>query len=110
MLNWPKTLALSELDKIRIEAAHDKALRSRLIANPVAVLEERGIDVPKGLNVKIVEDTTDCYTLTVPPFVGTDTTGSLAAKSGANPTWWCTTCTTTTPICAGSLASLTCIA
>ncbi len=110
MVNWPKTIALSELDKIRIEAAHDKVLRNKLVADPRAVLEERGIDVPNGLNVKIVEDTADSYTLTVPPFVGTDTTGSLAAKSSANPTFWCLTCTTTTPICAGSLASLTCIA
>jgi hypothetical protein len=36
--------------------------------------------------------------------------GSLQAQAGNNASWYCTTCTATTPICAGSLASLTCLA
>lgn len=110
MANWPKTIAISELDKIRIECAHDQDFRQKFIADPVGVLKARGIDIPDGLKVNVVEDTPQEYTITLPPFVGTNLAQNLAAKSSANPTWWCTTCTTTTPICAGSLASLTCIA
>ena len=110
MVNWPKTIALSEIDKIKIEAAHDKGLRDQLVANPAAVLKARGVEIPDGVSVKVVADATDSYTLTIPPFVGSDLSKGLAAMAAANPTWWCTTCTTTTPICIGSLASLTCIA
>lgn len=110
MANWPKTMAISELDKIRIECAHDKDIRRKMLADPAGVLKERGIDVPEGLAIRVIEDTPKEYTITLPPFVGTDMGKGLEAKSSANPTWWCTTCTTTTPICAGSLASLTCIA
>ena len=110
MINWPKTIALSEIDKIRIEAAHDKALRDQLVANAASVLKSRGVEIPDGLSVKVVADTADSYTLTIPPFVGSDLKQGLAAKAAANPTWWCTTCTATSPICIGSLASLTCIA
>lgn len=111
MVNWPKTIGLSEYDKLRIEAAHDMALRNRVVADPVSVLKERGIEVPSGLKVEVVQDTPEKYTVTLPPFVGSDVaTNSLSAKSANNASWYCTTCTTTTPICIGSLASLTCIA
>lgn len=110
MVNWPKTIAISDLDKLRIECAHDQALRNRMIADPNAVLAERGIEVPPNLKVNIVADSPDSYTLTLPPYVGSDLASDLSTKSSANPTWWCTTCTTTSPICIGSLASLTCIA
>ncbi len=109
-MNWPKTMAISELDKIKIECAHDQAFRQEFIKDPAAVLKARGIDIPEGLKIDVVEDTPDKYTITLPPFVGVDLAQNLSAKSNANPTWWCTTCTTTSPICAGSLASLTCIA
>lgn len=110
MVNWPKTIAISDLDKLRIECAHDQALRNRMIADPRSVLAERGIEVPANLKVNVVADTADNYTLTLPPFVGSNLAEGLASKSASSGTWYCTTCTTTTPICIGSLASLTCIA
>jgi len=111
IMEWPATLALSELDKLRLESAVDESLRQRLVQDPASVLRERGIDVPEGVQVKVVEDSLETHTIALPPFVGSNlSNASLQAQSAAaNPTWWCTTCTPTSPICAGSLASLTCV-
>jgi hypothetical protein len=109
-LDWPNTLALSGIDKLRLEAAVDQSLRSRLLSDPAAVLQERGIPVSAGVSVNVVEDTAETHTLTLPPFVGSDlSTSSLQATTASASTWECTTCTPTSPICAGSLASLTCL-
>ncbi len=109
-LNWPNTLSLSTLDKLRIESAVDQSLRDRLLKDPAAVLAENGITVPPGVKVNAVADTADTHTLTLPPFVGTDLSNkSLGSATAAASTWECTTCTPTSPICASSLASLTCV-
>jgi len=109
-MEWSKTIALSELDKLRLESAVDESLRNRLIQNPEAVLAERGIEVPEALSINIVEDTADSYNISLPPFVGTDlSTEAESPMGGSSGTWWCTTCTPTSPIAAGSLASLTCL-
>lgn len=105
----PGTIALSELDRVRLDTASDEALRKRFVADPTAVLKERGIDIPDGVNVSVVEDSLENHTITLPPFVGSDLSrDSLRAQAGEASTWECTTCTPTSPICAGSLASLTC--
>jgi hypothetical protein len=38
------------------DAWADAGLKKRLLENPTAVLKERGIDVPQGCQVKILED------------------------------------------------------
>lgn len=108
-INWPATLALSELDKLRLESAVDESLRSRLMENPAEVLQERGIDIPDGVDVRVVEDSENCHTITLPPFVGASMAEAQMNAAANNATWACTTCTATTPICAGSLASLICL-
>lgn len=107
-MNVPGTLALSELDKLRLESAVDESLRSRLKSDPATVLRERGIDVG-NVKVNVVEDTKDSHTITLPPFVGSDLSKESLRGESASTTWECTTCTPTSPICAGSLASLTCV-
>jgi hypothetical protein len=103
-------MILSDLDKLRLESAVDESLRQALVADPAAVLKERGIDVPEGVTVSVVEDGVDSYTLTLPAYVGSDlSSDALTASASSDGTWWCTTCTATSPICAGSLASLTCL-
>ncbi|WP_257388019.1 hypothetical protein [Tahibacter caeni] len=85
----------------------NQALRDRLLKDPAGVLAEHGIAVPAGIKVNTVADTADTHTLTLPPFVGTDLSNkSLDSATAAASTWECTTCTA---ICAGSLASLTCV-
>lgn len=109
-MNVPGTIALSDLDRLRLESASDEALRKRLVDDPASVLKERGIDVPNGVQVQVVEDSVETHTITLPPFVGSDLSrDSLRAQAGSATTWECTTCTPTSPICAGSLASLICV-
>ena len=108
-LDFPGTLSLSNLDKLRIDAAVDKSIRQRLTADPKGLLKERGIDVPKGVKVAVVEDTMNTYTITLPPFVGSDLSKQgLTPNVANNTTTACTTCIATSIICMGSIASLTC--
>ncbi|MBN9283466.1 MULTISPECIES: hypothetical protein [Flavobacterium] len=107
-MNWPKTIALSELDKLKIESATNGQLRKRLLSEPEVVFKERGIDVPAGVSLNVVEDTDKSHTFALLPFVGSDLSKAPLQKASNASTWECTTCTPTSPICAGSLASLTC--
>ena len=109
-MNFPGTLPLSELDKLRLESAVDESLRNRLLQDPASVLAERGIEVPEGVSVTAVSDSPNTHTIVLPPYVGSDLSSQSFAQGavGAS-TWECTTCTPTSPICFGSLASLTCV-
>ena len=104
------TVAISALDRLKLETAVNQELREKMKSDPVGTLKAHGIDVPDGVEVKIAEDDPKTHTLVLPPFVGTDTAKasvqSMAASAAS--TWECTTCTPTSPICFGSLASLTC--
>jgi Nitrile hydratase, alpha chain len=44
----------------------DEQLKQRLINDPVTVLRERGIHVPKSIEIKVVEDTDDVEHLVLP--------------------------------------------
>ena len=44
----------------------DAAFRKRLVAEPMIVLKEQGINVPPGVQVKVVEDTPTLCHLTLP--------------------------------------------
>ena len=108
---WGKTVPLSDLDKVRIECGIDADFRNKFMADPAGVLRSHGVDVPDGLNINVVEDTPSTYHVNIPPYRGNDLSSAslkAAAAPGKEGTTWCTTCTATTPICLGSLASLTC--
>ena len=45
---------------------NDDALKDRFLRDPKAVLAERGIDVPSGISVKVVENTDDLVYITIP--------------------------------------------
>ena len=107
---WGKTTPLSDLDKIRIECGIDEDFRNKFIADPAGVLKAHGIDVPDGLEVKVVQDTPTLYHINIPPFRGNNLSEESLKSASANSdgTTWCTTCTATTPFCMGSIASLTC--
>jgi hypothetical protein len=49
------------------QAATDAAFKKRLISDPKAVLKEKGLEVPQGVTVKIVENTDQLLHLTLPP-------------------------------------------
>ena len=44
----------------------DEALKARFMADPKAVLAEHGMDVPDGMDVKVVENADNCVHLTIP--------------------------------------------
>ena len=44
----------------------DEALKARFMAEPRVVLKEHGLDVPDGIDVKVVENADDCVHITLP--------------------------------------------
>ena len=44
----------------------DEALKARFMADPKAVLKEHGLDVPDGMDVKVVENADNCVHITMP--------------------------------------------
>ena len=44
----------------------DEALKARFMSDPKAVLKEHGLDVPDGIDVKVVENADDCVHITLP--------------------------------------------
>jgi hypothetical protein len=51
----------------------DDVLKARFLANPKAILAERGIETPAHLNVKVVENTDDTVYITLPASPAEDT-------------------------------------
>jgi len=45
----------------------DSNLRSRMLAEPARVLEEQGISVPSGAELRVVEDSADVCHVILPP-------------------------------------------
>ena len=45
----------------------DEKLKSRLLDNPAAVLRENGIEVPAGVEIRVVENTDKVHYLVLPP-------------------------------------------
>ena len=54
------------LAQLFAECWKDEALKARLMADPKAVLKEHGLDVPVGIDVKVVENADDCVHITLP--------------------------------------------
>ncbi|HEV3021174.1 MAG TPA: NHLP leader peptide family RiPP precursor [Pirellulales bacterium] len=48
------------------QAWSDDNLKQRLITDPAIVLQEHGIEVPDGVEFKVVEDTDQVYHLVLP--------------------------------------------
>ena len=44
----------------------DEALKARFMADPKAVLAEHGMNVPDGMDVKVVENADNCVHITMP--------------------------------------------
>jgi hypothetical protein len=44
----------------------DEALKARFMSDPKAVLAEHGMDVPDGMDVKVVENADNCVHITMP--------------------------------------------
>ena len=65
----------------------DGELKARLIADPISVLAEFGLNVPEGMDVKVVENTDNCIHITLPSNPSADAEISdeeLAAAAGGD--------------------------
>ena len=68
------------------KAWSDEELKQRLVDEPAAVLEEHGIEVPPGIQLRVVEDTDEVCHLVLPPspsgdLVDEDLTSSIGFDS-----------------------------
>lgn len=52
--------------KIITKAWADEDFKVRLIAEPVAVLKEEGIEVPEGITIKVIENTDNVTHVVIP--------------------------------------------
>ena len=55
-----------KLGQVVAKAWTDEAFKRRLLAEPGAVLREQGVDVPPGVEVRVVENTDAVVHLTLP--------------------------------------------
>ena len=55
------------LAEIVVACWKDDSLKARFMSDPKAVLSERGVEVPDGLDVKVVENTAEHVHITLPP-------------------------------------------
>ena len=53
----PGTGDRAAIGKIIARAWSDGGYKARLVSDPASVFEEAGLDVPEGLDVRVVEDT-----------------------------------------------------
>ena len=44
----------------------DEALKARFMSDPKSVLKDDGLEVPDGMDVKVVENADDCVHITLP--------------------------------------------
>ncbi len=44
----------------------DETLKARFMSDPKVVLKEHGLDVPDGIEVKVMENADDCVYITLP--------------------------------------------
>jgi hypothetical protein len=59
---------VKEWAKIVAQAWVDETFKQKLLAQPLTVLKEHGIDLPAGTNLKLVEGTeSNTITLVLPP-------------------------------------------
>ena len=54
------------LARLLVACWKDEEMKARFMADPKAVLKEHGLDVPDGMDVKVVANTDDCVHITLP--------------------------------------------
>ncbi len=74
----------AKIGELIMKASSDKELKARLLKDCASVFKESGISIPKGMTVKILEDTDTVYHFIIPPKPDNATnpagTGSTADK------------------------------
>ena len=75
---------IDQWGQIVAKAWQDDAFKKRLVSNPSAALKEEGLEVPSGVQIRIVENTDTLVYLTLParPLDGEISDDELAAVAG----------------------------
>ena len=55
-----------KMSKVIAKAWSDAGFKARLLANPAQTLQAEGIEIPDGVKVNIVENTTEQYYFVIP--------------------------------------------
>lgn len=55
-----------KMRQVIVKAWKDEAFKQRLLADPAAVLDGEGVEIPGGLDVRVVEDTDSRIHLVIP--------------------------------------------
>jgi len=66
----PDTETSRKVSQLVAQAAQDPNLKRRLLENPASVLQEHGIDIPAGCEVRVVRDPAAVPYLEVKPGAG----------------------------------------
>ena len=74
--NWKKW------SQLVAQAWADDKFKQRLLAEPVEVLKEHGMEVPAGLEVRVVENTDKVANLLLPPKPAGDVTQVTSSQLG----------------------------
>ncbi len=56
----------NRMSKVIAKAWKDPEFKKKLLADPKAAVKEMGIDIPKDVSVKVVEDTPQTLTIVLP--------------------------------------------
>ncbi len=82
-------------DRVISKATVDGEFRTRLIADPKAVIKaEIGVDVPSGFTIEVHEDTADTSHLILPPSANLgeadleQVAGGWSWSEGSGASWW----------------------
>jgi hypothetical protein len=57
----------AKIGELIMKASTDKELKAQLLKDGAAVFSENGISIPKGITLKILEDTSTLYHFIIPP-------------------------------------------
>ena len=81
------------IDKLIARAQGDEDFRAKLVSDPgSAVSEELGVEIPEGLNVRVIEEGADEVVLVLPAVASTEALSEeeLARAAGGS-NGWCPT-------------------
>jgi hypothetical protein len=85
-----------EYSRITAKAWHDPAFKARLVADPVAVLKEHGVEAA-GRKIRVVENTDDVFHFVLkkrPAHLSTEELDRVVGGQGACTVTECDTCAT----------------
>lgn len=57
-------------ESVIVPAVKSPDFRKKLLENPEAILAQIGMELPEGVRVRFVEDTSDTIHIVIPPYIG----------------------------------------